>query len=288
LIPLPPIPFYTKAYCRKNKLEYKTENKRVIEYLNNLDLAEYVGVHDPQEVVVLADSGYDDKNIEKTVARKGWNYLFALKKKRSVKTEKEYASTSKSKGWQQIQQLFKNHRRVKWVTVFLPKNSPNKKRTEFRIRQITGFLRHVGKAQLICSENKKRPKGRRKYLACNDMKATPRHILLAYRVRWEIEIFHKMVKMFLGFEDVATKFFNSVVSHVHWVYCAYILLNFQLPGIPEGIKSIAEKQRLIEESIRKKKLSHIAQVLSQINGPDKLKHDVQQALRNPSARQILI
>jgi hypothetical protein len=32
------------------------------------------------------------------------------------------------------------------------------------------------------------------------------------------------VKMFMGFEDVATKYFSSVVSHVHWVYCAYILL----------------------------------------------------------------
>ena len=64
---------------------------------------------------------------------------------------------------------------------------------EFRIRQIIGYLRYVGKAQLICSELKKRSRnGRRKYLACNDLKATPRQILLGYRIRWEIEIFHKI------------------------------------------------------------------------------------------------
>ena len=77
---------------------------------------------------------------------------------------------------------------------------------------------------MICSEFKKRPKGRRKYLACNDLKGTPLQILIAYRLRWKIEIFHKEVKMFMGFQEVATKHFESVISHVHWVYCAYILL----------------------------------------------------------------
>jgi hypothetical protein len=48
-------------------------------------------------------------------------------------------------------------------------------------------------------------------------------------MRWRIEIFHKEVKMFLGFEDVATRTFESVKAHVHWVYCAYILLHSHPP-----------------------------------------------------------
>ena len=78
---------------------------------------------------------------------------------------------------------------------------------EFRIRQIVGYLRYVGKVHLICSEFKKRPDGRRKYLACNDLKAKARQILIGCRIRWAIEIFYKQVKMFMGFEDVATKYF---------------------------------------------------------------------------------
>ena len=65
---------------------------------------------------------------------------------------------------------------------------------EFRIRQIIGYLRYVGKVQLICSEFKKRPYGRKKYLACNDLKATPRQILIGYRMRWRIEIFGYQLK----------------------------------------------------------------------------------------------
>ena len=278
LIPLAPIAFYSRKYCRQNRIEYMTEHESVIEYIENLDLYDYIGHHDPKEVVVMGDSGYDNRNIEKAIASKEWIYLIALKKKRSVKTEKEYAETTKSKDWSQVQKLFKRHRWIKWVSVFLPKNSPEKKRMEFRIRQTVGYLRYVGKAQLICSEFKKRPKGRKKYLASNDLKAEPWQILLAYRIRWEIEIFHKMIKMHLGFEDVATKSFDSVISHVHLVYCAYILLNFQIPGIPKRVKSIADKQRIIKMAIKKKELSHMLQVLSQINGTEKLKSEIREAL----------
>ena len=132
----------------------------------------------------------------------------SFKKTRSVKSENEYSNTPKSKGWSQIAQFFKNHRRIKWQTVRVPTNSAKRKRMEFRIRQIIGYLRYVGKVQLICSEFRKRPDGRRKYLACNDLKAKARHILIGYRIRWAIEIFHKKVKMFLGFEEVAPKCFD--------------------------------------------------------------------------------
>lgn len=80
---------------------------------------------------------------------------------------------------------------------------------DFRVRQIIGYLRYVGKVQLICSEFKKRPDGRRKYLACNDLTATAQQILIGYRMRWSVELFHKAVKMHLGFEDVAAKWFTG-------------------------------------------------------------------------------
>ncbi|MEA2084836.1 MAG: transposase [Thermodesulfobacteriota bacterium] len=150
---------------------------------------------------------------------------------------------------------------------------------EFRIRQIAGYPRSVGKVQLICSEFKKRPDGRRKYLACNDLKVKARLIIIGYRIRWAIEIFHKQVKMFLGFEDVATKSFSSVISHVHWVYCAYILLNFSHPGSSLApSKSMAEKQRKIKKIISTKEKCRVIQTLTQFNGPQRYKEELKQRL----------
>ena len=68
IIPLAPIPFHTKGYCAENNLEYKTEHDLVVEYISELDLEDYIGPHDPNQVVVLADSGYDDKRIENAIA----------------------------------------------------------------------------------------------------------------------------------------------------------------------------------------------------------------------------
>jgi hypothetical protein len=51
-------------------LKYQTENALVVEYINNLSLQDYIGSHDPKQVVVLADSGYDDRKIEQVIIKK--------------------------------------------------------------------------------------------------------------------------------------------------------------------------------------------------------------------------
>src|SRR2546430_15202088 len=87
LIPLRPIPFYSKRYCQAHDLKYQSEHERVVEYLRTPDLEEYIGSYDRREVLVLADSGYDDTKIEHAIADKGWNFIIALSKTRSVKSE---------------------------------------------------------------------------------------------------------------------------------------------------------------------------------------------------------
>jgi hypothetical protein len=75
IMPLPPIPFYSKNYCRDNEIQYKTENTLVVEYLDSLQLEDYIGNYGSSEVIVLADSGYDDKRIERTVIKKNGSSL---------------------------------------------------------------------------------------------------------------------------------------------------------------------------------------------------------------------
>ena len=278
LIPLPPIPFYSKRYCREHAMAYQTEHALVVDYINRFDLKEYIGSHQPRDVVVLADSGYDDKKIEMAIQNKHWHFIIALGKTRSVKSETVFLTTPKSQQWCHIGTFFRNHRRLKWHTIRVMTNGAKRKRMEFRIRHTMGYLRYVGLVQLVCSEVKKRPDGRRKYLACNDGKATARQIVMGYRLRWSIELFHKDVKMHLGFEDVATSGFDSVTSHVHWVYCAYILLRMSPPGVPPDVKAVGDKQRHIQNFLANKGKRHILQQLSQIGGVERYKDELRQAL----------
>jgi Transposase DDE domain len=278
LIPLPPIPFYSKRYCQTHALAYHSEHERVVAYLRTLDLEDYIGAYDRREVLVLADSGYDNKKIEQAIADKGWHFIIALRKTRSVTSEAFYLSTPTSRQWCHIDTFFRRHRRLKWDTIRLATSGNTRKRMDFRVRHTSGSLRYVGKVELVCSERRHRPDGRRKYLACNDLRATARQIVMGYRMRWAVELFHKTVKQHLGFEDVATHGFEAVMSHVHWVYCAYILLHMSPPGLSPGAQSIGDKQRALQQSLADKEKRQILQKLTQIGGVQRYKDELRQAL----------
>ena len=278
LIPLRPIPFYSKRYCQTHGLAYQSEQERVVAYLRTLDLEDYIGAYDRREVLVLADSGYDDKKIEKAIADKRWNFIIALSKTRSVKSEALHLTTPTSQQWCHIDTFFRRHRRLKWDTIRLATSGNKRKRMDFRVRHTSGYLRSVGKVELVCSEQRHRPNGRRKYLACNDLRATARQIVTGYRMRWAVELFHKTVKQHLGFEDVATHGFDAVMSHVHWVYCAYILLHMSPPGLSPGAQSIGDKQRALQQGLADKEKRQILQKLTQIGGVQRYKDELRQAL----------
>ena len=101
---------------------------------------------------------------------------------------------------------------------------------------------------------------------------------MGYRLRWAVELFHKSVKQHLGFEDVATHGFDAVISHVHWVYCAYILLHMSPPGLSPGIQSIGDKQRALQQGLADQAKRHILQQLTQIGGVQRYKDELRQAL----------
>src|SRR5258706_143942 len=278
LIPLRAIPFYSQRYCRDHALAYQTEHDLVIDYLRQLDLVDYIGSYDPRDVVVLTDSGYDNKKIETAIANKGWHFIIALGKTRSVKSATLALTTPQSKQWCPIATFFRNHRWLKWQTIRITTNGTKRKRMEFRARDTIGYLRYVGQVQLVCSELRNRPEGRRKYFACNDMRVTARQIILGYRLRWAIELFHKTVKQHLGFEDVATHGFDSVMSHVHWVYCAYILLHLSPPGVSAEVKSLGDTQRQLQHVLANNEKRRVLQKLTQIGGVQRYKDELRQAL----------
>jgi hypothetical protein len=278
LIPLPPIPFYSKRYCQTHALAYHSEHERVVAYLRTLDLEDYIGGYDRREVLVVADSGYDNKKIEQAIADKGWHCILALSKTRSVKSAALALSTPTSRQWCHIDTFFRRHRRLKWDTIHLATHGNTRKRMDVRIRHTSGYLRYVGKVELVCSERRNRPDGRRKYLACNDLRATARQIVTGYRMRWAVELFHKTVKQHLGFEDVATHGFEAVMAHVHWVYCAYLLLHMSPPGLSPRAQSIGDKQRALQQGLADQEKRQILQKLTQIGGVQRYTEELRQAL----------
>jgi hypothetical protein len=250
----------------------------VVDYLKALDLEAYLGAYERREVVVLTDSGYDDKTIEQAMAQKGWNFLIALGKTRRVQSTALSRNSPTSQPWRHVATFFRRHHRRKWDTVRLQTSGNTRTRMDLRLRHTTGDLRHVGKVELVCSERRNRPDGRRKYLACNDLRATVRQMVTAYRRRWAVELFHKTVTQYLGFEEVATHGFAAVRSHVHGVYCASILLHMAPPGLSPGAQSLGDKQRALQQGLAAREKRQILQQLAHIGGVQRYKDALRQAL----------
>jgi hypothetical protein len=97
-------------------------------------------------------------------------------------------------------------------------------------------------------------------------------------MRWAVELFYKRVKQHLGFEDVATQGFDAVMSHVHWVYCAYLLLHMSPPGLAPGAQSSGDTQRALQQGLADQAKRYILQQLTQIGGVQRYKDELRQAL----------
>jgi hypothetical protein len=280
-IPLPPISFISRNKCKFLGIEYLTEHEKVVDYLINLELEEWIGPHNPSEVLCLFDAGYDDKQIQKTVTIKGWDLVGSVKKCRGSKS-----ITSQSKKFKRIDKMFRDTRKqAPWKTIhlFIEVNG-KKKRRRYRARQIVGKLNGHQDQEftLVCSE--KTIEKSRIFLLSTNLNVTSRQILLAYRIRWKVELFHKDVKSYLGLEDLGTHKFESQESHINWVYVAYILLNKMETEKPSGIK---ERQEEIWKSFEtKNKISDtkkLIQLGSRVNGGKKVHSLFKEVLNNLKA-----
>ena len=257
IIPLPPLPFHTKKYCEQKGLKYQTEHERVLDFLATADWTDLLPGVDPREIAVLMDSGYDNKELETFIQLQGWSFVVSLKTSRTVQT--------KSQGLQNVVNLFKVTRKIGlWKTIRMIGGT---RRKEFRVRTLSAFLKGVPfEVEIACSE---KPNGKRIYLACSLKGASPAVISRTYKLRWRIEIFHKEVKSYLGFEDVAVMKFEAVEAHVYWVYTAYLLL-FELCE-SEG-KSVLARRHHVEGRIKNEEVGRLLKLNSRIDGRAAIKN----------------
>jgi len=227
---------------------------------------ESFGVKIPsKEIVVLTDSGYDCKELQNAILSRGWDFISALKCRR------QFSSTPKE--WDRVDKYFEDGRRS-WKSVRIESCRGKKiKLRQYNYKQRVGFLKGVRRqVKLVCS--KRSHESKCKMLASSNLNVSPKLIILCYRKRWEIEVFHREIKSYLGMEDAGVRSFLSLQNHIHWVYLSYLLLMVWYPT--SGIKN---SQNLFEREIRRKELKKSLQILSRIKGKDELKVHYRSALR---------
>lgn len=256
-IPLPPIPFLSRKECKRRGVEYRTEHEALTDYLESLQLSKWIGFHDPSEIVVITDSGYDGKKLQRAILAQGWDLLTSIRSNRSAQTSRQAENDANK--YQKVSELFRSVRKqAPWETVRV--TADGGKRKEFRARRLIGRIRGLKATMtLVCSEKPRRIG--RMYFVCSNTQIPTGALIRAYRRRWEIEMFHRVAKQQLGMLDAGVHHFDSMISHIHWVYCAYILLH-QLE-MPEAPDLLSRQRKLLREVLDEPWRDHCKRIIKE-------------------------
>lgn len=278
VVPLPPIPFLSKSECRRRGLMYKTEHEHVTHFLKSLDLTAWLGRYDAHEIVVLMDAGYDNKAIENAVLDRGWDFVVSLKSHRGAKTVHQDQRVRRGP-FQKIKELFRRvKRQAPWETVRITTPAARKKkRRQLRVRRIEGYLKGICCPVVLLCSKKSRGKGYM-YMACSNLMLSTRSIVIAYTCRWKIELFHRAAKNNLGMLDAGLVQFDSMKSHVHWVYCAYLLL-----GRMASTEGITARQKCLQQQQKTGQLKIILQLSTRFQGATQVRSHCHEAIRDIQA-----
>ena len=229
-IPLPRRTYYTRAYCRKHKKKYIkiTELAALI--------IESAIVPPDVKVIVVADEYFEGKLLDTTCNRLGYTYIVPVDSRRCFedKNGKRRKQTLYEYGKSLIREtltkiVFRPHQER---TALLRRRTGEgkKRRTYFatsEVQRISG----LGERTIVYSW-KPKTKSRRwkkswfKVLISNAKDLDVKTLIEYYELRWQIEIFFRELKSFMGFTDYTGQDFAAYERFIDMVLLAYLFLEW--------------------------------------------------------------
>jgi len=217
--------YYTKDYCKKKNLDYRTEAELGAALIRNLP------VPDGVEVVVLGDTAYEAASVRQACERRNFTWITPANPERVLAGEKPRPKVSSRISDMTARQFspirlkptqgdYVAQRRVSACRI-----GPKAKTKTFYTRKERLKVHNVGKVQVVFSTKEKPENGKpidrkkTKILMTNNLKFSTAEIVELYDLRWQIELFFKELKSTLGFHQYGFVDFAAVES---WVECCLI------------------------------------------------------------------
>jgi hypothetical protein len=256
-IPLVSIPIYSNEYCKEYGIEYRTENEIVEAMIIQFGQSEIFSENQLKMATFIMDSGYDVKEIQKSVREIGANFVVALKSNRTIEGKQVYKYFNENRRW------------LPWIPIRLRVGNGGKNsRRTYSIRTATGLrLKGFGPVTVVCSKATHRSRRTMKYLAASDPRMTGKQIVVWYSRRWAIELWHKEMKQNFGFGDCHSARFSAIEAHVNLTLTAYLIQ-----------KDTGRSQLRIEEYTLFKQLKEIRTELTRFGALSRLKTRIDEVI----------
>jgi hypothetical protein len=229
-IPLPRRTYYTRKYCRKHKRKYVKMTK-----LSAL-IVETVKVPPMVTVVVAADEFFEGALLDTACNSRGFTYITPVDSRRCI---------ADRNGVRTAQTLYRHGKALDRKTLKKIVLKPYKERTAL-LRRRTGQdkkprvyfatseklrVSGLGERTIVFSW-KPRIKSRRwksnwfKCLVSNAKAIDVATLIEYYEIRWQIEIFFRELKSFMGLVDFTGENFEAYERFVDMVLLAYLFLEW--------------------------------------------------------------
>jgi len=276
-IPLPRRLYRTKNYCRKHGYKYRTQ----IQLAENM--MRYANLPDDIEVIVLFDTLFSSESFIKLLRQKGYHFVCSVKNNRvDLATGKQLKAIIE----QHISQGQLNTR----VDVRIPSKrsgyghkSAHKYETKKYVTYTEEFsISKMGDVQIVFSRKADDAKSLMKYIATDMLSLTTCEILKIYSYRWQIELFFKELKSYLGLSDYQVLSFRSIVRHVDIVIMAFMYLeHLRLCKLKEQPKDkhwlyarTLQMSYVLQHEVRMTNLGFIKKIIKNDGNLDKLEQEL--------------
>lgn len=276
-IPLPRRLYRTKSYSRKHGYKYRTQ----IQLAENM--IRYANLPDDIEVIVLFDTLFSSESFIKLLRRKGYHFVC------SVKDNRVDLVTGK-----QLKVIIKQHISEGQLNTRVDVRIPSK-RSEYGHKSAQRYetkkyvtytekfsISKMGDVQIVFSRKADDAKSLMKYIATDMLSLTTHEILTIYSYRWQIELFFKELKSYLGLSDYQVLSFRSIIRHVDIVIMAFMYLeHLRLCKLKEHPKDkhwlyarTLQMSYVLQHEVRMTNLGFIKRAIKKDGNLDKLEQEL--------------
>jgi hypothetical protein len=222
--------YYTKEYCEKKKLTYRTQTELGAELIRELHVPRLA------RVIVLGDTAYEAKVIREACAKRNYTWIVPLNPERvlaGAKPRPKVRTLVSKMSADQFVPVRLNPNKGRFVAqrrLSRCRIGPKVKSRTFYVHSETREVHSIGKAQLVfsCKEqpNKGKPIPLSKILITNNVTLKPSQVVEMYSLRWQIELFFKELKSTLGFHHYRFREYQKVENWVQIALVAFLFLEW--------------------------------------------------------------
>ncbi|MBW6537472.1 MAG: transposase [Mariniphaga sp.] len=229
--PLPAMPYYTKEYCKKYRMKFKTQVELAVQMIHEMPVPPNMN-----KLCVLADEYFEGKTVHNACTEMGYSYIIPADSRRclSDKQGNRTAVTLHKRRYNlNRKNLFKKIFLVEGqekTTAYRRLSEPGRKtKREYSAHTENVTVAGLGSVCVTYSWKQKKKKGNKtdgatyKVLITNDDTLSCKDILEYYELRWQIEIFFREMKSVLGFDKFRG---NSFTAYARFVSIALLSILF--------------------------------------------------------------